>query len=111
MRICNKLPKDSISLKKMLILYKFATPNCKEIKYKCSNCCRFKLILGNYECCKEQQQLYHNTIINIINAIYIGLFYMIFINLINYILIYLIDYSISKTLNIIDILKIIVLTI
>ena len=32
---------------------------------------------------------------------------MIFINFINYILIYLIDYSISKTLNIIDILKII----
>ncbi len=111
MRICNKLPKDGISLKKMLILYEFATPNCKEIKYKCSNCGRLKYELGDYDCCKEQKQFYYKSIINIINAIYIGLFYMIFINFINYALIYLIHYSISKTLNIIDILKIIVLTI
>ena len=108
MRICNKLPKDSISFKKMLIMYEFTLPNNKQIKYKCSNCGKLKLILGDYECCKEKKQFYRNSIINIINLIYIGLFYIIFINFINYAFIYLIDYSISKTLNIIDILKIII---
>ena len=57
MRICNKLPKDGISLKKMLILYEFATPNCKEIKYKCSNCGRLKYKLGDY----DGQQNNHTT--------------------------------------------------
>lgn len=105
MRICNKLSKDSIAFKKMLIIYEFASPNYKEIKYKCSNCGRLKLNLGDYECCKEKYVFYKSSLINIINIIYIILFHIIFINVINYSLMHIINYSMVNILNVIDILK------
>ena len=108
MRICNQLPKDSINFKKMIIIYVFASPNNKEIKYKCSKCGRFKLILGDYECCKEKYLIYIDSFANIVNIIYIILFYIIYINIISYILIHTINYVILKMYNVIDILKIII---
>ena len=111
MRICNKLPKDSINFKKIIMMYEFTLPNNKQIKYKCSKCGRFKLILGDYECCKEKYLIYIDRFANIVNIIYIILFYIIYINIINYILIYTINYVIVKMYNVIDILKIIVVTI
>ena len=109
MRICHRLSYDSISFKKILMMYEITTPNYKELKYKCSKCGKFKLTLGDYQCCKTKYQLYKNTVIHIINGIYIGLFYIIFINFINYILIHTINNVILKMYSIIDILKIIIL--
>ena len=57
---------------------------------------------------KNKNNFIIKSIINIINGMYIGLFYIIFINFINYILIYTINNIILKMYSTIDILKIII---